>query len=101
MQKISEAKNIFECDFERNDWCGLEDFLERDFQIRRNNGKTTTPLTGRVLTSPYPHLTTTMPNPRPVLALSDSGYPRAFTLTSLMTLAASLALTLALSITLL
>ena len=49
--KISAAKNTFECDFERNDWCGLEDFLESDFQIRRNNGKTTTPLTGRVLTS--------------------------------------------------
>ena len=44
--KISEGKNIFECDFERNDWCELEDFLDGDFQIRKNNGKTTTPLTG-------------------------------------------------------
>ena len=53
--KISESKNIFECDFERNDWCELEDFLDGDFQIRKNNGKTTTPLTGIV--EPYLTLT--------------------------------------------
>ena len=50
--KISEGKNIFECDFERNDWCELEDFLDGDFQIRKNNGKTTTPLTGMGFTLP-------------------------------------------------
>ena len=44
--RINGSKNIFQCDFERNDWCELEDFLDGDFQIRQNNGKTTTPLTG-------------------------------------------------------